>query len=434
MQIKIVLHRAPVASLFAIASRKNLARRFMSSLTASAGQPAFSWCCTASISSETREIQVNEIAGYRNDTPFRESGEIRLDLTSSPDWMEYLERCENRLDDEGGAGAYDTMRCDLLVNGTKQWNIWGETFHLRRLQRSYRSLLHENGNQQAIERTDQAIHEASDLSHAVLQRLLQEAERSELLTRPHLASSAWEDARIQLIRLTLLWSPPHSSNDDSTKIQVRGHACSSAQSMLVHAPVQPIVASIAAEAHGDQAEINESMPSRHLDPQNKVASWTRLRKTFESPLTYKPPGVSEVLMVRPTKDRHGCELLEGLSSNVFVVYQDGTIRTAEDGVLFGYVRHLVLGCLERCGLTRDMRPILLQDAKDGLWKEVFITSSSRLIYPVSKILLHADHETEFEEFWSDPVLTNTPGSSNGKPQWQKLLDEILKRGGYPRIC
>jgi Amino-transferase class IV len=176
-------------------------------------------------------------------------------------------------------------------------------------------------------------------------------------------------------------------------------------------------------------EVDESLPTRYLNPQNKVQSWTRIRKKMEIPI-YKPPGVSEVLMVRPCNNTSSdLEVLEGLSSNFFVIYKDGTIRTAQDGVLFGYVRHLVLESLEACGLVLDPKPVLLHEAKN-LWKEAFITSSSRLVFPVSQILVHSDNTADFEEYWSDPFFKEGAAITE-KPKWQELLEEIMRRGGYP---
>jgi len=117
------------------------------------------------------------------------------------------------------------------------------------------------------------------------------------------------------------------------------------------------------------------------------------------------------------------------SSNFFVIYKNNTLRTALDGVLFGYVRHLVLESLHACGLKLDPKPILLREAKEGLWKEAFITSSSRLIFPISRILVHTDDDgNDFEEYWSDPVLTEDMQTI--KPKWRELLDEIIRKGGY----
>ena len=122
-----------------------------------------------------------------------------------------------------------------------------------------------------------------------------------------------------------------------------------------------------------------------------------------------PPGVSEVLLTRrPIPDRcrddggkgvdgdvHGGEIpyddddverrerdrvfrntkiLEGLTSNFFVIYRDGTVRTARRGVLGGYVRHLVLGCADRVpGLSSNVvvdgdDDKIYDDPPDGIYE------------------------------------------------------------------
>lgn len=206
--------------------------------------------------------------------------------------------------------------------------------------------------------------------------------------------------------------------------------------------------------------IDSSLPTRHQNPQGKVASWCRLRKSMEDPATFKPPGTSEVLMVRRRwDDEHGrqrLEVLEGLSSNFFVVDRHGSLRTATDGVLHGYVRRLVMESAEKCGVTFDPRPIYLDDVDE--WAEAFITSSSRLIYPISRILL-PEHDSDdenigiakvgatdppsntlFVQYWCDPSLCDGGGDvSNGHdddregihcPKWQQILNEVLQVGGY----
>jgi len=471
-------------------------------------RPAFAWCCTASVQNSS-QVVVTEISGCNDEgddklaaSPFYSVKEIaasnndndsslrrRLDLTESAGWMEWVERSEDRMNDEGGAGAYDTLRCDLVISndatGKKnigRWRKWGLDFHLKRLQNSYRSLLNEDGggssstDSKLVEtsstsewmNTDQAIQEALKQSYAVADALLGRAEQSKLLTSAGAEAAAGDDVKIQLVRLTFLWSPPRSGGIDSdkdpspssSKIIVRGHACSSALAAYVHRPVEPIVVTVAVKGHHDSkkddvdddvVEVDKSIPTRYLDAQSKIQSWTRLRKKLERPETYKPPGVSEVLMVRPTTNETECsdegissshlEVLEGLSSNFFVVYKNNTIRTAQDGVLFGYVRHLVLDSLDACGLKLDPKPILLHEAREGVWKEAFITSSSRLIFPISQVLIHSDNGVDFEEYWSDPVLlpqskiggTAAPSSSAEKPKWQELLDELMRKGGYPPL-
>lgn len=405
-------------------------------------KPAFSWCCIASINDKNDRVKVSRIANFKENsssTAFREKDGLQFDITISADWMEFVERSENRTNDVGGAGAYDTLRCDLVMETTpaNRWRLWGTDFHLERLRRSYESLMHhhKHGGNSNAGSTDIATQLALDKSRLVFQALLSEAvvlddiQSTPSVTPPH-------DIMVQLVRLTWLWSPSHVEGDNT--ILVRAHACCNAIPMRIHSPVEPISVTVAAEAHDNgkvHVAVDKSLPSRYTDPQNKVASWTRLRKKMEEPKKYKPPGISEVLLVRPSMSNPTeMEVLEGLSSNFFVVYKDGTLRTAQDGVLNGYVRQLVLKSAKKFGIKVDSNPILMEDAKKGFWKEAFITSSSRLIFPVSRVMLHSDDKTKLEEYWTDPMLTERVhyvGKKLESSTWQKLLDEILRLGGYP---
>jgi hypothetical protein len=401
-------------------------------------KPTYGWCCTASINKESNSVDIANISGFGEsvDLPFRQLGDKRFDLTASPDWMEFIERSEDRINNEGGAGAYDTLRCDMIIQSDPKtkWRIWGKPFHVNRLQNSFLSLVNQGQLDPATRtpETDKALATACELSNSIFEALLAEAEASNLLDVREEQQSPLDDVLVQIVRLSLLWSPSTQGNNTNNDIVVRGHACCSAKPMQVHRPVDPITVTIAALVGHDKEHVavDTSLPTRVHDPQFKVASWTRLRKKMENPETYMPTEVSEVLMVRPSLVNGDLEVLEGLSSNLFVVYKDGTIRTAQDGVLYGYVRHLVLECAEKCGLQLDPRPIMLHDATAGLWQEAFITSSSRLIFPISKILMHGDNQKYFNEFWHDPALTGYSCPAT-KPKWQQLLDEILRRGEYP---
>mmetsp|Transcript_4476 Transcript_4476/g.11251 ORF Transcript_4476/g.11251 Transcript_4476/m.11251 type:complete len:159 (+) Transcript_4476:343-819(+) len=142
-------------------------------------------------------------------------------------------------------------------------------------------------------------------------------------------------------------------------------------------------------------------------------------------------------MVR--KSPEGClELLEGLSSNVFVIYQDGSLHTASpDLVLPGYVRHLVLqlygGHINKKSQDADdehgmeIAPILLQDVAQ--WREVFITSSSRLILPVRQIVIRATDEdgSHWRSFWSSVSNDN---DETARTLRTKLQRQLLEFGGY----
>ena len=447
-------------------------------------EPAHAWCTIASLDSTSKQLKLTPVAGdLKQASPFFEHKENSYDVTASPDWMEWIEQIEGRESDEGGAGAYDTMRCDITVKAPEQqnnqrlMNIWGKDFHVTRLQKSFASLLNATTAEAISERAIETAVKDSDL---LLQALIAEAQSSFYLKENSLVALGEKEDEdhtwIQLIKLTLLWSLPKNItvankefSEASADIVVRGHACSTGKPVPVFRSVKPIVVTLAAIGHdgdhvqpsnSDGVKIDENLPTRFQNPQSKVASWCKQRKKMDNPETYKPPGVAEVLMMRPTTTTTGqiddiairgsqfssLELLEGLSSNVCVIYKDGTLRTAEEGVLFGYVRHLVLESAERCGLKVDTTtPISMQDALDGKWSEVFITSSSRLIWPISRILLPTSHDEAyrksnssqeecdiegFTEFWRDPVLTSLVPVST--PQWQELLEDILRNAGYKR--
>jgi Amino-transferase class IV len=409
------------------------------------------WCCTAAISEGLVTIQqisdgITSEQQENVDDPLSQNHvmERRLDLTSAPDWMEHIEIMEHRQSQSGGAGAYDTMRGDLQIGAAfakRKWYIWGQDFHLERIQKSFLSLLNEFKNEKEL--MNDALQRAVGNSNEVLLSLLKEAEQaSQLWFLPEFNHS--NGIVVYMVRLTLLWSPGDWSDQADDDIIVRGHACSTMLPIALSGPVPAIECSIAAEECHDADGlrtipiIGASLPSRSHNPQNKVASWTRLRKQLEEPERYKPPGISEVFMVRSMTavENSGAgpdlEVLEGLSSNVFFVYYDGTLRTPVDGVLHGFVRELVLNCADRCGLKVDLRrPICLREVPQ--WKEVFITSSSRLVYPVSKIVIKrrlSSEEHSFREFWSDPVYFSTHQVNHEKPKWQEIYETILRQAGY----
>ncbi len=95
-----------------------------------------------------------------------------------------------------------------------------------------------------------------------------------------------------------------------------------------------------------------------------------LRQTF-------PGDVDEALMV----DEAG-HILEGLSSNFFAVL-NGEVWTAEEGVLSGITRQLVLDEIHQAGIVLHLASFPLTKA-DQL-QEAFITSASRGVLPVRQI-------------------------------------------------
>lgn len=90
-----------------------------------------------------------------------------------------------------------------------------------------------------------------------------------------------------------------------------------------------------------------------------------------------PAGVNEAIMF----DQDG-NLLEGLTSNFFCVIA-GEIWTAEQGVLSGITRQLVLEAVQRLGIPLHLDPARLSDL--ARMQEAFITSSSRGVLPLKQI-------------------------------------------------
>lgn len=91
-------------------------------------------------------------------------------------------------------------------------------------------------------------------------------------------------------------------------------------------------------------------------------------------------GAAEALLV----DRRGC-VVEGATSNVFTVLEDGTLVTPpeEDGILLGITRETVLEVAAELGLSRRLASLPLADVRRAA--EVFVCSSIRELLPVVSI-------------------------------------------------
>jgi branched-chain amino acid aminotransferase len=89
-----------------------------------------------------------------------------------------------------------------------------------------------------------------------------------------------------------------------------------------------------------------------------------------------PDDVHEALMVSSGK------ILEGLSSNFFAI-KEGVIWTAEEGVLSGVTRSVVLDEIRGEGIISRFSPLPVEDI--SVIEEAFITSSSRGVLPVVQI-------------------------------------------------
>ncbi|MEJ8476798.1 D-amino-acid transaminase [Roseibium algae] len=76
---------------------------------------------------------------------------------------------------------------------------------------------------------------------------------------------------------------------------------------------------------------------------------------------------------------------EGGSTNAWIVTKDGTLvtRPAENGILRGITRSVVLELVAREGIAFEERAFSVQEAKDA--REAFVTAASTLVMPVIKI-------------------------------------------------
>jgi branched-chain amino acid aminotransferase len=117
-----------------------------------------------------------------------------------------------------------------------------------------------------------------------------------------------------------------------------------------------------------------TVPLHRENPRSKQVGFI---ETAEAVRRELPPGANEALMVGEDG-----RILEGLSSNFFAV-KDGILWTAEDGVLPGITRSLVLETVRKLGLEVKLEGVLVSDL--SLIGEAFLTSSSRSVLPVRQI-------------------------------------------------
>ena len=228
---------------------------------------------------------------------------------------------------------------------------------------------------------------------------------------------------------------------------VRGHAAfaglGQAQNSQVCMLSSPISTCLAIPSDPSTAALR-LLPQRYSDDDNdlvgasaKISSWCSMRRPLEDPTRLKIPGsgVGEVLLVRQIKDKlnnqqlniDSLEILEGLISNLFVIYKDGSVRTAPGGsVLSGYARQLVVECLDEIpGLRLDeSNAPTVKDAKDGLWAEVFVTSAIRLVIPVDRVVIPSVGSQESTTLWQ----LDDCDAQSGHPLTQTILSSVYDKG------
>jgi branched-chain amino acid aminotransferase len=113
------------------------------------------------------------------------------------------------------------------------------------------------------------------------------------------------------------------------------------------------------------------MAVRRPHPESKTLGWMHHRS--DSPI---PAGAYEGLIISPAG-----EILEGYTSNFYAIL-GGALRTAENGVLHGISRYVVLQ------VAAPRMPVVLEPILDSdlaRCEETFLTSSTRGIVPIVAI-------------------------------------------------
>ena len=267
-------------------------------------------------------------------------------LISPREWLEYYE------EKGGGSGAYTVVRCDMSNTGS--WKIWEKEFHLKRLVDSFRAV-HDN--------CGMGIHHATRATETLIETLLSSG-RQALMAK---GSTFCQDSYSCPCMVTLLWQV----NQELVSVRVHFFTSAVFSSPLDYNP-EPITASLAIVTTPNRYENN---------PQAKLAQWCSLRRPLEE--QFKHVGIGEVLLTRQV-DHETLEILEGLTSNVFVVFRNGTLRTPNEGVLNGCARSQVLRHARLMGYLVECGPIMLGSVEN--WEEVFCTSSIRMLVPVNKVV------------------------------------------------
>ena len=399
---------------------------------------------------------------------------------SARKWMEDIEACNGSF---YGVGAYTVLRCDAsFTAGTMlttdesncdndthhniEWNIWGLGFHIDRLFSSYVMLL-ESQNQCVLSaNASTELHHAKRETKELIKLLLKEAHGYISMSEVYSSDTVKHKMLHRTVMLTVLWTPQKQESEQKTnhlaiRPTVRGHATFSGpfRSSFENEISSPISACLAIPDDKLSSNALESLPSRYSedkivgDQQSsigataKISSWCRKRKPLEDPEKFKVSqmNVGEVLLVNQsieerTKSTETLELLEGLTSNLFVIYKDGTVRTApQPKVLPGYSRHLVLKALDSIQtrdnngefkLVLDERAPIIQDAIAGLWSEVFVSSAIRLLIPVNRVLkpslTQSDKRTsnQMTAIWQGDSFDQTVYIRN--KQFQVGIDELSK--------
>lgn len=232
-------------------------------------------------------------------------------------------------------GAYTTAR---TVNRDAVFEL---DAHIKRLASSCQQML-ENDAKAGGQHPSEELNKLSDAAHL----------------RPHVMASL--AAAVQAFRQG---SPQHEGELKLTVLI----SWESGQS-VIHSHVAALP---------DRPQPPVKVQARGAPRQNaraKDSEWVRTRQALEKD---KPSDVNEILLVTEQG-----QVLEGTQTNFFAVV-DGTVYTAEEGVLMGTVRGVVLKVCRREGIQVRLEAPSIHHVNK--WQGAAIASTSRLLLPVHVI-------------------------------------------------
>lgn len=334
----------------------------------------------------------------------------------------------------------------------KKWKIWGFQFHMKRLIESYNTFRTETQSIHNETKTQYDYNVTLHETMCIIRKILK-----------HIVESDKNSLPPTIFMLTLLWYPNATCNK-SNEILVKGHVVPfysqyTQQLDENFKQQQQIIYQL-----NDVISVALVTPDQYYPnrkdwlPYSKISSWCTIRRpieqSFQNILTmnhYKSSmqnveksnassvSIHEYILTSSITSNDGSDegndnvvLLEGLTSNIFCIYPNNIIRTTMDHSLRGYAQTLIMEAAEHLGYTiHDNQSILLSDSSQ--WKEIFITSSIKIITPVQSVFIPKYYEkntnnsniSHLQKIWSQSsLLENNETSSNSV--CQQLYDFILR--------
>jgi hypothetical protein len=220
------------------------------------------------------------------------------------------------------------MRCTIKCPSSScspSVSVEGLDFHLNRLRSSYAEL--RSTEKPSSSPGSFALSAPALLAAAVDgTKDIVELLGSECLVQSNAAPSSSLIPREFMI--SIMWTPPsQAANDGKELINVAGHVCSSSSSLAP--PPPPLlqketfsVLIVDPRNLGEKDEVNRY--SRN--PKAKTTRWITERKPLET--MQVKAGCGEVVLTK-LEEGGRVELLEGMTTNLFVVYRDGELNLLE---------------------------------------------------------------------------------------------------------